>query len=510
MFSIRTKVFFTAASFFLTFNLFSQMQNPPKAATAELDKVLDYFKKAGNSEQYEAALFLVNNISSHYSSGNIWLDKTGKKVPFEATKFSDIEEAIKGFKKIKDSISLTPKETTTKDSDVIQATFLIKNVELAYQSWKQNPWSSSYDFKTFCEYILPYRSLTEPLENWRSEYQSLYEKNTVDLTDKTDPVELCSKIIASTKHFDFVAKRFDPKTLLGPAELLFWRQGNCPDLANVALFASRSLGVAVTFDFTPHFAASSNRHYWNTVIDAKGVHIPFNGNQDLPYIYNANSKRLGKVFRVAFSEQKQSLAAIVPESQIACVFLKSKNIIDVTSEYVPVSAVNYTFATALTSQIGYINVFNRGSWNIVDWAKITAKKAIFTSMGRNIVYLPSNYAGGKILYEKYPILLDTNGIQTILKPDNPHLFIARLSRSNETKNEFKDNNPFQILKGEKYNLYVWNGNWQLIGQQLAAGDDLVTFKNVPKNALFLMASDKPDFFERIFTIDAMTSKITWY
>jgi hypothetical protein len=510
MLSLRTNFFFVAACLFFTFLSFSQTQSPSKVLSPELDKVLDYFKKVGNSEQYEAALFLVNNIDGHYSSGNIWLDKTGKEVSFETTKFSDIEEAIKGFKKLKDSISLAPKEVITKDSEVIQASFLIKNIELAYQSWKQNPWSSSYDFKTFCEYILPYRSLTEPLENWRSEYQSLYEKNAVDLVDKTDPVELCSKIITSTKHFDFVTRRFDLKSLLGPSELLFWRQGNCPDLANVALFASRALGVAVTFDFTPHYAASSNRHYWNTVIDNKGVHIPFNGNQDLPYIYNANSKRLGKVFRYTFSGQKQSLASLLPEKQIPAEFLKSKNILDVTSEYVPVSNVNYTFNTAVTSQIGYINVFNRGSWSVIDWAKIISKKAVFIDMGRNIVYLPGLFAEGKIILEKHPVLLDTNGTQTILKPDMLHVFNAKLSRSNETKSEFKDNNSFQIVKGEKYSLYVWNGNWQLVDQQIASADDWVSFLKIPRNGLFIMVSAKPDFFERVFTIDIMTSKITWY
>lgn len=338
----------------------------------------------------------------------------------------------------------------------------------------------------------------------------VYQKSTVDLVDKSDPVEVCSKVVTNTKHFDFVSNRFDPKSLLGPAELLFWRQGNCPDLANVALFASRALGVAVTFDFTPHYAASSNRHFWNTVIDAKGVHIPFNGNQDLPYIYNPNHRRMAKVFRATFSEQKQSLASLIPENKIPSEFLKSKTIVDVTSEYVAVSNINYTFENTLIPKIGYLNVFNRGSWNTIDWAKITNKKASFINLGRNIVYLPSVFEAGKMIFEKYPILLDVKGIQTTLKPDRLQVFKANLSRSNETKNEFKENNPFLIVKGEKYNLYVWDGNWQLIEQQVATADDLVSFPKIPKNGLFLLASSKPDFFERIFTVDVLTSKINWY
>lgn len=510
MFSIRTNFLFTIAAFIFTSIVFSQSQNKPVNSSSELDKVLDYFKKKGNTEEYQAALFLIANIEGHYSSENIWLDKSGKEVFFNTTKFPDIEEAIKGFQKLKDSIVLTPKEIIIKDRDFIQSSFLIKNIELAYQAWKQNPWSGTYDFKVFCEYILPYRSLTEPLEDWRSEYQFAYKKSTTDLSDKNDPVELCSQIIKDIKHFDFVTKRFDPKSLLGPSELLFWRQGTCPDLANVALFACRSLGVAVTFDFTPHYAASSNRHFWNTVIDNKGIHVPFNGNQDLPYIYNPNHRRMGKVFRSTFSNQQQSLAAMIPESQIPEPFLKSKNILDVTPEYVPVSDVNYVFEN-ISSKIAYISVFNRGSWNTVDWAKVVDKKTTFSNMGRNIVYLPGVYDGSKMIFEKYPILVDTKGQQTILKPDYEALYTANLSRSNEIKNEFKDNNPLQIIKGEKYSLFIWNnGNWQVIDQQIATADDLVSFSKIPKNGLFLMASSKPDFFERIFIIDMPTNQITWY
>lgn len=510
MLLINTKIYLTAVCFVLCSALLGQKQGTYKKSSAELDKVLDYFKKKKDPEQLQAALFLVNNINGHYSVKNIWLDKNGREIPFETTKFSDIEQAKSNFDKLKDTIQLSPKAVVIKDTAVIKASFLINNIELAYNSWKQNSWSRGYDFKTFCEYILPYRSLTEPMEDWRSEYQSIYEKSIIGLTDKNDPVELCSQIIKNTKHFDFVINRFDPKPLLGPSELLFWRQGNCPDLANEALFACRSLGVAVTFDFTPHYAASSNRHFWNTVIDNKGTHIPFNGNQDLPYIYSPNHRRMGKVFRFAFSEQKQSLASLIPEKQIPDEFLKSRYIIDVTNEYVAVSDINYSFENISASQIGYLCVFNRGSWNTIDWAVMKSQKAVFSNIGRNIVYLPGVFENRKLILEKNPILLNTDGVQTVLKPDFLNLFKADLSRSNENKSNFIDNNPIQIIKGEKYNLFVWNGNWQMIDQQTATEDDLVSFLKIPSNGLFLMAPVKPDFFERIFTVDSSTGKITWY
>lgn len=497
-------------SFLFSVTAFCQSKNDEKISTSEISKVLEYFQKKGDKEQYNAAVFLTANIPIHYSADNVWLDKNGKEIAFKVTDYKDIEAAGKEFTKLKDSIGMIPKNTLIKDKDVIKNEFLIKNIEMAFKAWKENPWSKNYDFRTFCEYILPYRSLSEPTQDWRAEYQSTFEKLSIGLSDPTDPVELCSKIIDNIKHFDFVLNRFDPKQLLGPTDLLFWREGNCPDLANVAIFAGRSLGVATTFDYTPHYAASSNRHYWNTVIDNKGVHIPFNGNQDLPYVYNPVAKRLGKVFRVTFSEQKGNLTSLIPENEIPDDFLKSKNILDVTSEYVEVSEVNYSFGPQVISKVSYLNVFNRGNWRPLDWAKINNKVSVFKNMGRDIVYLPSVFVSGKMVFENYPILLDQKGMKTILKPDLLNSFSATLSRENEYKNKHTDNNPLQIIKGEKYKIYVWSGNWQLIEEQIASEDDKVFFKKLPKNGLFLMSSSKPDFYERTFTIEPVSSLITWY
>ena len=490
--------------------VFCQSKNDEKISTSEISKVLEYFKKKGDKEQYDATVFLTTNMPIHYSADNVWLDKSGKEVAFKVTDYKDIEEAAKKFGELKDSFGMVPKNTLIKDKDVIKSAFLIKNIEMAFKAWKENPWSKNYDFKIFCEYILPYRSLSEPMQDWRPEYQMTFEKLSVGMADASDPVELCSDIISNIKHFDFVLKRFDPKQLLGPADLLFWREGNCPDLANVAIFAGRSLGVATTFDYTPHYAASSNRHYWNTVIDNKGIHVPFNGNQDLPYVYNAVAKRLGKVFRVTFSEQIGNLTTLIPENEIPDDFLKSKNIVDVTSEYVAVSDVNYSFSPLVISKVSYLNVFNRGNWRPLDWAKINNKVSVYKNMGRDIVYLPSVFISGKMVFENYPILLDQKGVKTILKPDVLNSFSATLSRENEYKNKHTDNNPFQIIKGEKYKIYVWNSNWQLLEEQIASEDNKVSFKKLPKNGLFLMSSSKPDFYERIFTIEPLSNLITWY
>ena len=87
---------------------------------------------------------------------------------------------------------------------------------------------------------------------------------------------------------------------------------------------------------------------------------------------------------------------------------------------------------------------------------------------------------GKTIFENYPILVDKKGTSTILKPDLLHSFSAKLSRDNEYKSKYTDHNLFQIIKGEKYRIYVWSGNWQLVEEQTALDDNTIFFKKLPK------------------------------
>lgn len=89
----------------------------------------------------------------HYAEDNIWLDKNGKETSFKVTNYKDIEQATITFNKLKDSIGMISRNTIVQDTDIIKSDLLIKNTEMAFKSWKENPWSKSYDFKTFCEYI---------------------------------------------------------------------------------------------------------------------------------------------------------------------------------------------------------------------------------------------------------------------------------------------------------------------------------------------------------------------
>lgn len=81
--------------FSITF-IFAQKKNAIEIKTNPYSEVIEYFKKK-EKEQYDAALFLINNMNIHYSEDNIWLDKKGDKINFNVYNYTDIEAATSEF-----------------------------------------------------------------------------------------------------------------------------------------------------------------------------------------------------------------------------------------------------------------------------------------------------------------------------------------------------------------------------------------------------------------------------
>lgn len=484
----------------------SQLISPTNSDISSIKlTVLDHYSKLGQKMKYDAAVFLLDNIEPHKSKDLQWVDKQGNDTGFKELNYPNYISALDNFKILKDSIKIKPKHIEIKDTDQISAKFLIENIDSAFESWKNYPWAQSYSFETFCKKILPYRSVTEPLQDWRKEYSWFVQSIADRLGNSTNQLDVCQQIMDRAGEFEFVQVRKDPLPLLGPRQLLFREQGSCPDIANLMVYTGRSLGLAMSFDFTPHWAASSSRHMWCALEKSDGSNISFDISEFFTDNYN---KRLGKVFRYTYEIQKNSMAAQVALDSIPDTFLRSKTILDVTEKYVDTQDVKYTFGNT-NSKYTYLSVFNKTNWEIIDWATMDESgTSIFRKIGKNLVYLPLS-GSKKIIAEPYPILVTKKDLVKILKPNKEHTFSCTLSRSNETASIHKDNNPLKILNNKKYSLFYWDKGWVNIGESVASNSS-VEFHGVPENALFILAPETPSKFIRIFTINSLTDTITWY
>ena len=482
---------------------FSQKKHP-------LRDVAGHYKELGETEKFKAALFLLKNMSIHKSIGVDWYQKSGEKLPFSEFNFDDYPNALNYIQKNK----ATAKLRTSYDKEQLSVSFLIKNIDDAFSYWKTKPWSKHYSFNDFCEYILPYKSQVEPLEDWRALWQDDLFETLSNHENESDPVQMCTYVLNQIQNFGFVIRRKDPQPVLTSSQMQFRRDGTCVDLTNTSLLANRSIGIATTIDFTPHFGASSGRHFWNTVINSENQHIPFNGRGGHPYAYDANFRRLGKVLRITYSKQKSSLATLVPKNQIPTLTLQNSNFKDVTSEYVDVADITYNFLTDIGTKTKFLNVYNKGRWRVLWWGETDANhRTTYKNMGKNLVYLPSQYnylsKADKHVYERFPILLNTVGKTIILKPDFSKTYSGTISRRNQIIAKNNENNTFEFADHKKLHLLYFDKTWQFSGTYTVENES-ITVKKVPTNALFKLIPDKPDGFERIFTINPKTNQMVWY
>lgn len=483
-----------------------------------VEEIREHYKKDSNPLKLKAAIFLLENLYSHKTLMSTFSTKEGVSHDFNEFNYEDIDIAEENLNSF---ITKGGKHKLRSiyDMEKVTTSFIISIVDSSMNAWESSPWKDTYDFNTFCEYILPYRNTSEPVgNNWKQRFYEQYKSVINNAEDKEDPVSVCTSLLQEMDFFEYQRKRELPQPALSIDQMHFRKKGLCEDLANVALLNARAIGLAVTYDFTPYNAASSNSHYWNTILNKEGKHIPFNGNLDLPYSFDANYRRLGKVVRKVFSNPKNNLTNFVKKNQIPDRKLKDAHIIDVTNEYVDTYNVDYKFADAKNKKVAYITVFNKNKWRALWWSKLDDKgDAKFTNMGSNIVYLPAlskevTYKGRKgtgLALETYPIWLDKQGKQTILKPNFNNSFSCTISRENEDVGPYRDFNTVELIDGQAFNLYYWKGTWKMITKKVVKNASL-SFNELPKNTLFRITPEKLDGFERIFLIDDTNCKIIWF
>ncbi|HPG34531.1 MAG TPA: hypothetical protein PLM34_11790, partial [Lentimicrobium sp.] len=94
--------------------------------------------------------------------------------------------------------------------------------------------------------------------------------------------------------------------------------------------------------------------------------------------------KIPKVYRRIYSKNPNSLFAIKELSLSTPPFIGHYHYEDVTSDYVPVSSVEFDVKNNDT--LYYTAVYNDSMWRAVDWAITKSPQIIFQNHGQNISY----------------------------------------------------------------------------------------------------------------------------
>jgi len=470
-------------------NALKQTTNRP-----ELEKALNHFYNTNDKMMISSINFLIANMPIHLSYNYYWVDEKQTRIPFDESKFASFKDAVTALENIKRKYGkIFPVPFSYRDIDSIKASSLIENVELACKSYNSNNNLGTSE-KNFLEYILPYRTTIEPIENWRKVYTAKFAGLINNKTPLDSQVSSIGKNIRSwfTNTYK-IETRNEPLPRLGALQLINRKKGACEDIANLAVFMARSQGYEATVDFVPAWATASGVHFLNYLKISPKVKPHYDAADG--YVLDTLAREPGKVFRTTYSVQYETVAYQLhgDTSQIPNNFMRQQNYKDVTDEYWQTSNVNVSlFKSPFKQTVAYISVWNYARWVPVWFGNIQSdSRTTFSRMGKGAVYLPLYYKNGKMIPAGWPVINGYYSTQ-VLQPDLFNTHTIRL---------IEDSRYLAFRAGKKYKLFYWNSKWIPLGEQIAGNKTFeLVFDKVPMNALLLLLPEYTQGKDRPFII----------
>ncbi len=487
-----------------------------KENRAELLKVINKYRFVPkDSLKLRAAYYLIANMPGHSYVRMKLVDTAGNPVSFNILDYPDYETMRNARDSIKKKIGKFDwkLDTIVYDIYAIKADYLIKNIDLAFETRKY-PWTQILSFDEFCEYVLPYRGSNEPLEEWREYFAKKYRWVVDSMAGCKDPSKVAAVINTDIKSwFKFDARYYFHPTDQGLTEMLKEKMGRCEDMTNLAIYAMRAVGVPVMSDYVPYWANTGNNHAWNATLDSTKKVVIFMGGEVNPGEYHLGNKK-AKVYRKTFAHQKKALVHIAPKYEKLPAWLGFDRYKDVTADYTDVADFTVELNDNKPDSVHfvYVSVFNDGEWRPIDWARIDGQKAMFRNVGTDIMYLPVYYSlEREVIPANYPFLLDSGGTITYFVPDTIHLItFTAYSTTRRTIYQTTDKiNKASFDAGKIYELYYWNNKWVKAGEKRAVKNFPLVFRNVPADALYWLVEKDGRKEERIFSLDASGNQLWW-
>ena len=374
----------------------------------EIEQVIKYYSKnESDSLKLKAAQYLIANMRGQYSEviepKDIYSEFINKCIKTAKSNIKDPEKEINRLWQTYHNSFIWKKYP---DLEHLTANYLINNIEQAFELWS-NPWSQNIPFDIFCETLLPYRILNEPIEDWRTivlkEYKDIHD-SLMNIPD-IDVFEAC-KIVHNCMNRKWnvytTINQFPKQAYSIQAKM---RIGMCNETALLTIYIMRAFGIPVTMEYTPIWGTrNGGAHVWN-VVRMPGKKVAFMLNDADPDGNYLKDSRFGKVYQYIWKTYNE-----YPFK-------------DVTYDYAEVADVIIPLKNKRV-KTAKLCCSNRDKWVSACHGEVIDGKAHFKHMEKNIVYMP--------IYDDTvfgdPFLLTTNGTIAYFEPDTLNTIDMMLKR----------------------------------------------------------------------------------
>ena len=389
---------------------------------SELVTVLEHYRKS-DLLKYDAACFLISNMPYHKSKYNLALsgqyqeyfrmvDSIGQLIP-DANHNDSLAIVLSKLY----SFLPIPCEKTNMENDiqVLTADFLIDNIEEAFYAWQHSPLLKNVTFDNFKEWILPYRTIDEPIVGSKFFLKDiLFDRLSVDSIDNIRIViENYKKYVQWQKEMN---KHVSSEVHIGPFDIFIPPfKMDCSNLAALTCNYFRACGIPVVYEFTPQWPDRDSKHYWCASPDSAGILQPYtppynNLLEDWPL----DLKYTGKVYQSTFAVMKDSPYFLKNKNEILPSSFDIPTIKDVTERYHQCTEITLPISVNTSNKLAYLSFFNtQGKLVPVAWGKIHhwRQTVTFTQVPVNMLFFPSYMAdNGQMLPFGKPFMLKKNDV----------------------------------------------------------------------------------------------------
>lgn len=388
---------------------------------SEIEKVLEHYK-SHDALKYKAACFLIENMKYHFSTQIVesydpLIDTLAMRADsIYYSLVSVLPDSLHSAKSLMDSLRvrdtafrekiqaltfLNPvvRKETVNDLLLLDADFLIAHIDNAFIRWKQSTLCRDIDFDTFCEYILPYRSLQYyPIAESGEELARLLSKY-VNTDEKLSVATAIERYNTTVSRLHWFMGQYPFKDYIGMNELFFRGFHDCVEIAHYGAVGLRACGVPVAIEFNSAYRSLEGRHYHCSVKDSLGRSWTFSPESEIPVLRNEKFADDGvmNIYRHTFAANTNTPFFIRNKDEYIPEPLNSPCIVDVSAEIINTIELSLDCKIPLNNRLVYLATFSRGANGLipVTWAKVNRikNKALFENVIPDRVYFPVYYDG---------------------------------------------------------------------------------------------------------------------
>jgi poly(3-hydroxybutyrate) depolymerase/transglutaminase-like putative cysteine protease len=147
-----------------------------------------------------------------------------------------------------------------RDRGCLSSEFLLTNLDLALRARELFPWARGVSEPMFLNDVLPYASLDESRDEWRTRFFPLAAELVRDCKTATEAAQVLNRDLFNRLNVHYNLKR--KRNNQSPAESIEQSAATCTGLSIILVDACRAVGVPARIVGVPQWAQKEGNHTW--------------------------------------------------------------------------------------------------------------------------------------------------------------------------------------------------------------------------------------------------------